>query len=474
MKLNLTALYTDLYQLTMGQAYYLNNSHQKQVAFDYFFRKTPYEGGYVIFAGLSDFLDTLKTLRFSESDLSYLKSIGFDESYLEALKEFKFTGSIYALKEGDVVFPTTPILRVEGNMLETQLIETLLLNILNFESLIATKAARIRSVAEDKILSEFGLRRAQGLGSLLASRAAMIGGFNSTSNVFAAQKYGMETSGTMAHSFIQMHDSELEAFRKFAAANPKNVVLLVDTYDTLKSGVPNAIKVAKEMEEKGQKLQAIRLDSGDLSYLARKSRQQLDEAGLEYVKIAVSNQIDEYITRSLMHQKAPIDIFGIGTSLVTGNPDAALDGVYKIVMADGEPRIKLSENIQKTTLPGIKQVYRLIDAYGDFYGVDAITQVGESLPEQITDPFNAHKSLSCKGVKMEPLLHPIVENGTFLNYPTDVGEINKYSKSRLALLPPEFQRFENPHIYKVGMSNKTREIRNNLRDKYLKKDPNSF
>src|SRR5699024_2186651 len=307
MNIQLTGTYTDSYQLAMGQAYFLNNTHHQPAVFDYFFRKLPFKGGYVVFAGLAELLKAIENLHFSEEDLEFLAEQGYDKKYLAYLKNFKFKGSIYGPSEGEIIFPTEPILLIDGEMLAIQLIETFLLNILNFSSLIATKTARIRSVAPDKIISEFGLRRAQALGGIFASRAAVIGGADSTSNVFAAKKYGLQSSGTMAHSFVQMFDDELEAFRSFAKANPENCILLVDTYNTLKSGVPNAIKVAKEMEKRGQQLYGIRLDSGDLSYFSRKSRQLLDDAGLQYVKIAASNQLDEYVVRSLLQQNSPID-----------------------------------------------------------------------------------------------------------------------------------------------------------------------
>jgi len=466
MKFKLSGLYTDLYQISMGQAYYLNNISETPATFDYFFRRIPFKGGYVIFAGLADLLKSIEGLRFSQSDLEYLESEGFNKEYLKALKDFRFKGSIYGPSEGEVIFQTEPILRVEANILEAQLIETLLLNTLNFQSLIATKAARIRSVAPGKIISEFGLRRAQGLGGFYASRAAVIGGADSTSNVAAAAGYGLKISGTMAHSYVQMFDDELQAFRSFAKTNPENCVLLVDTYDTLKSGIPNAIKVAKEMESRNQRLYGVRLDSGDLSYFARKSRQLLDEAGLHYVKIAASNQLDEYVVRSLIHQNAPIDIFGVGTNLAIGQPDAALDGVYKLVMADNIARIKVSENIQKITLPEKKQIHRLLQSDGSFFGADAIAEIGEGKPEFITAPFDPHKSMKIADIASEPLHKPLMKDGKILDYQNNIEEIKKYSESRLALLPPEYKRFEFPHIYKVGISPKVKESRDNLFHRY--------
>ncbi len=367
-----SATYTDQYELAMGQAYFLSGRKDEFAVFDYFFRKNPFGGGYTIFAGLPDLLAVLEEFRFDEEDLDFLKKQSFDPGYLTYLKDFRFKGTVYSPPEGDLVFPTRPVLRVEGDLIETQLIETVLLNILNFQSLIATKASRMRLVAGDRTLIDFGLRRAQGPGGYYASRAAVIGGFDATSNARAARDYNLQPSGTMAHSYVQSCESEVDAFRSFAAARPVDCVLLVDTYNTLHSGVPNAIIVAKEMEKKGQRLKGIRLDSGDLSYLAQKSRAMLDEAGLHYVRIAASNQLDEYIIRSLMDQGAPIDVFGVGTSVVTGQPDAALDGVYKLAKTGGIPVIKLSENISKITLPDKKQVWRAIDNEGLFLGADVV------------------------------------------------------------------------------------------------------
>jgi nicotinate phosphoribosyltransferase len=377
--MKISATYTDLYQITMGQVYFLAGHHQQEGVFDYFFRRLPYKGGYVVFAGLASALELIRDLRFTRDDLDFLASQGLNREYLKYLERFRFKGSIYSFREGDVVFPQVPLMRIEGTLLEAQLIETLLLNLINFQSLVATKAARIRHVAPGKILADFGLRRAQALGGYHATRATMIGGFNSTSNVKAALDFGITPSGTMAHSFIQHYEDELAAFRSFAEGRPEGCVLLVDTYDTLNSGVPNAIIVAKEMEKRNQHLEAIRLDSGDLAYLSQHARQLLDSAGLQYVKIAASNQLDEWVIKSLQEQGSPIDIYGVGTSLITGQPDAALDGVYKLCRSNGKPRIKLSESISKTTLPDRKQVYRI---YGDeqtFLGADAIS-LGDTEP----------------------------------------------------------------------------------------------
>src|ERR1035437_3142104 len=374
---NYTATYTDKYQLTMSQVYFLKGQKDTKAVFDYFFRKLPFNAGYAIFAGLEDLLGILSILRFDRHDLEFLKEQKYHPEFISYLEKFRFTGNVYSSLEGDLVFPVRPVIQIEANIIEAQIIETLLLNILNFQTLIATKASRMRQAAGDRYLIDFGLRRAQGPGGYYASRAAFIGGFDSTSNVRAGRDYNIPVSGTMAHSFIESYDDELSAFTHFADIQPNDCVLVVDTYDTLKSGLPNAVIVAKRMEDKGLRLNGIRLDSGDLAYLAKESRRRLDNEGLSYVKIAVSNQLDEYIIKSLLEQQAPIDVFGVGTSLVTGHPDAALDGVYKLSMANGKPRIKLSENISKITLPHRKQVFRIIDSDNKFAGADAIAMADE-------------------------------------------------------------------------------------------------
>lgn len=463
---SITGIYTDLYQLTMGQVYYLKGKSQSGAVFDYYFRKIPFEGGYVVFAGLGTILEILEDLSFTAEDLDYLREKGLDAGFVNHLRDFRFRGKIWAAREGEVVFPNEPVVRVEGTILEAQVVETVLLNILNFQSLVATKAARMRSVAGNKILSDFGLRRAQGLGGYHASRAAIVGGFNSTSNVKAARDFDLPAAGTMAHSFIQSYEDELTAFRDFAEKRPANCVLLVDTYDTLRSGVPNAITVAKEMAARSQRLQGIRLDSGDLAYLSKKARKMLDDAGLNHVTITASNQLDEHVIKSLQDQQAPIDIFGVGTSLVTCPPDAALDGVYKLAYADGKPRIKLSENLKKITLPDRKQVYRIINGEDNFFGADLIALEHERNVGMMFHPADADKSLSLKGMEKEPLLHPVMQNGRITQEDRSLNEIASFSLDRLACLPQEHKRFQNPHIYKVGISGPLRDLRNELKNQH--------
>lgn len=457
-----TATYTDQYELAMGQAYFLAGRKDESAVFDYFFRKNPFKGGYTIFAGLPDLLAVLENFRFDKEDLDFLKAQSFHPDYLTYLENFRFKGTIYSPAEGDLVFPTSPVLRVEGKLIEAQLIETVLLNILNFQSLIATKASRMRLVAKDGVLIDFGLRRAQGPGGYYASRAAVIGGFDATSNARAARDYNLRASGTMAHSYVQSHESEIEAFRSFAAARPEDCVLLVDTYNTLKSGMPNAITVAKEMEKKGHRLKGIRLDSGDLAYLAHKSRNMLDEAGLHFVKIAASNQLDEYVIRSLMAQGAPIDAFGVGTSLVTGQPDGALDGVYKLAQADNRPVIKLSENVSKITLPDKKQVWRAIDEQRLILGADVIGLENEKHIAVMHHPIIPHQSFSIEPHATEPLLRLVMARGKVVCDPPSLSQTAQFTRERLEMLPMEYKRFENPHTYKVGISSGLKALRDRL------------
>jgi nicotinate phosphoribosyltransferase len=460
--LTITGTYTDMYQIAMGQVYFLQGQRETKAIFDYFFRKSPFGGGYAVFAGLDDLLAELSDLRFDAEDLEFLRANGLHAEYIAYLKDFRFRGAIYAAREGDVVFPTHPVLRVEANIIEAQLIETLLLNILNFQTLIATKASRVRLVAGDRLLIDFGLRRAQGLGSYHASRAAIVGGFDATSNVRAGRDFGLAVSGTMAHSFIQSFADELTAFRHFAEGRPDDCVLLVDTYDTLKSGVPHAIVIAKEMAQRGHRLKGIRLDSGDLAYLARQSRALLDAAGLSYVKIAASNQLDEFVVKSLLEQGAPIDVFGVGTNLVTGRPDAALDGVYKLALAGGQARIKLSETISKTTLPDRKQVFRVLNGDGRFLGADVVGLHDENEITVMHHPFEPYKSLGIAQCPKEPLLHQVMAQGRPLEGRSAVDKIAAFCRKRLDLLPAEYKRFDNPHIYKVGISEKLRHMRDRL------------
>jgi nicotinate phosphoribosyltransferase len=447
----------------MAQGYYTNGMAHRRSVFDYYFRANPFDGGYTVFAGIQDVLDALKQFRFGPEDTAYLRKLGFRPEFLTFLESFHFQGDIWSVKEGEIVFPNMPLVRVESTLIEGQLIETVLLNILNYESLVATKASRIRQVAGDRLVAEFGLRRAQGLAGIQGSRAAVIGGVDGTSNVFAAKAFQLTPVGTQAHSWIQSFRDELTAFRTYVKLYPENSTLLVDTYKTLESGVPNAIRVAKEMEKEGNRLQGIRLDSGDLAYLSKAARQMLDREGLNYVKIVASNQLDEYLIRSLIEQGAPIDIFGIGTNLITGQPTAALDGVYKLAMIDDSPSLKISDHIAKVNLPGLKQVYRFSDAVGFFYA-DGIQLNDTVPPEQLFHPVFPEKQCRVAGLAQEVLLSPVMKAGEPLtSFSADAAA--SYRKTRLSHLPAEHQRFENPHLYKVGLSPQLLDLRRTLLQK---------
>lgn len=457
-------LYADYYELTMAMGYYECGRQDEQAAFDYFFRTNPFGNGFTVFAGLRDLLDMLTRFRYSDVELNYLRGLGFPDDFLSFLGGFRFRGTIHSVEEGEVVFPGEPLMRVEGTLLEAQLIESLLLNVINFESLVATKAQRIRLVAGNRLFSEFGLRRGQGLGAVMASRAAVIGGADSTSNVLCGQRYGIPVSGTQAHSWIQSFDTELEAFQAYAGVHGDATILLVDTYDTIRSGVPNAIKVAHEMEAKGQKLRGIRLDSGDLAYLSKMARKMFDAEGLEYVKIVASNQLNEWVIKSLItEQEAPLDAFGIGTELITGKPDAALDGVYKLCWVNGKPRMKISENVEKQTLPGVKKLIRFYDSEGHFYR-DGIFLEGEDPAGSpvIFHPLHTGKYTRIEPLKYEYLLRPVFSDGRILTEDKSPAEISAYLKQRMAALPAEHTRFISPHLYKVGISKGLLDMKNRL------------
>ena len=466
---NITGSYTDLYQLTMAEVYYKTNRKNETAVFDYSFRKLPFHGGYAIFCGLEVVLDVLENLKFSDSDLDFLSKNGFSDDFIAYLADFKFTGKIYSSLEGDLVFATRPILQVEAPLIEAQIVETLILNILNYQTLIATKASRMRYVAGKAKLVDFGLRRGQSTAAYHASRAAIIGGFDSTSNVKAALDYDLNPSGTMAHAFIQSYSKEIDAFRDFAKYRPDDCVLLVDTYNTLISGMPNAIKVAKEMEARSEKVKGIRLDSGDLAYLSKKARKMLDDANLASVKIAVSNQLDELVIKSLKEQNAPIDLYGVGTSVMIGKPDAALDGVYKLAMYNNQPSIKISESTEKITIPGKKQVYRLTDHQGEWIGADIIGLRHEERFSTMHSPYDPLKSMSVEKYNKIPLLHLVMENGKQKSTQKSVDKIADFAKSQLDQLDISYKRFDNAHIYKIGLSDELYQLRNELITKNKKR-----
>lgn len=463
------ALYTDYYQLTMAQAHFLQGREEHTATFNYFFRSLPFDGGYVLFAGLSEFLDLLRTLYFRDEHLEYLEGQGFKKSFLDFLSAFRFSGNIKAVREGEIVFPHEPLIETEGPIIELQLIETALLNLVNFQSLVATKGRRMRYAAGPRKTLEFGLRRAQGQGALQATRGALIGGVDATSNVLAAWQYGAQASGTMAHAWVQSFEMEIEAFRKYAETYPEDAVMLVDTYDTLNSGVPNAITVAKEMEQRGKKMTAVRLDSGDLARLSIETRKMLDRAGLQYVKILASNELDEYLIKSLQDQGAEIDAYGIGTRLVTSKDQPALGGVYKLIEHNGRPSIKLSENVVKISLPGKKRLVRYFDENDAFFA-DAILLQDENpvAIRQIYHPFYTDTIFDVAGRACEDLLKPVVQDGKFLPYESDVAACARYAGERFLNLPDPCKRFEFPQLYPVGLSRDLLDLRSMLIQQYRK------
>jgi nicotinate phosphoribosyltransferase len=466
------ALDCDKYALTMMQGFWKQNRHNEQVVTDGFFRKHPYKNGYSVFAGLETMIDYIQSLCFTEEDLVYLREDSlFEEEFLKELKEFRFTGDLFAAREGEIIFPNEPVFRVKTRIFESILIEAELLTRFNFQTLIATKASRIMQAAGSDQVIEMGKRRAQGTeASILGARAAYIAGFHGTSNMTAGRRYGMQTAGTMAHYWVQLHETELEAFRRYAEFYPDSCVLLVDTYDTLRSGIPNAIRVAKEMEEKGSRLAGVRIDSGDLSYLSKRARKMLDAEGLDYVKITVSSDLDETLISNLKAQGAKIDIWGVGTNVITGGNQSSLGGVYKAVAYERKgqwhPVIKVSENVEKITNPGYKKVYRLIDrntwkARGDYICFQDETLDGTE-KIKLVHPVHTFKTKTVANFIPVELLIPVFKNGDLVYSPPDVEEIREYHQAQLSLFWEEYRRRTNPEIYPVVLSDKLRELKNEL------------
>ena len=467
---NLTML-TDLYQLTMMQGYLVNGCRDKEAVFDVFFRTLPFKGGYALVSGLEQVVEYIESLTFREEDLAYLRSLNlFSGDFIEELRNFRFTGDIDAVPEGTPVFPYEPLIRVKGRIFETQLLETAILNLVNFETLIATKASRVVAAANGGPIMEFGLRRAQGPDAgTLGARAAFIGGCQSTSNVLAGERYGIPVSGTQAHSWIQCFPSELEAFRAYARTFPDNCLLLVDTYSVLESGVPNAIKVGLELEAEGHHFQGIRLDSGDLTYLSREARRMLDEAGLKSAIIVGSNDLDEETIFAIRSQGARIDAWGVGTHLITSKDSPSLGGVYKLA-AEGEegvfhPRLKVSENIAKITNPGIKKIVRFYDRAGKAMA-DVIALEDEVFNErkslEIFDPIQTWKRKTLKNFHTRELLVPIFRGGRRVYELPKLQEIQAYAKKELNTFWDEVKRLTNPHRYIVDLSANLFELKQQL------------
>jgi nicotinate phosphoribosyltransferase len=479
-------LATDQYQLTMALGYWKNGMAERPAVFEMFFRKNPFGGGYVVMAGLATLIGLLQAFRFTRSDLDYLASLKdraglqlFEDGFLRYLEALRFTCGVAAVSEGTPVFPVEPLVRVQGPILQAQLLETLLLNTINFQSLVATKAARVCHEAKGDPVIDFGLRRAQGIdGGLSASRACFVGGCTGTSNVLAGKLLGIPVYGTHAHSWVMAFGNELQAFEAYADALPNNCVFLVDTYGTL-NGIKNAITVAKRLKAEGHPFLGIRLDSGDLAYFSIQARRLLDAAGFPDAAILASNELDEYVVRSLKDQGARIGVWGVGTKLVTAYDDPALSGVYKLTAiraaapAGGAPaatdgawqyKLKLSEQRGKISVPGIHQVYRYLDDNGRF-AADAIVdaQEGDGPVEYIVDPHDDTKVKRLgRYTRREPLLVPVFDDGRLVYAAPTLTEIQRRTREQLARLDDSHQRLEFPHLYPVGLSPHLARLRDDM------------
>ena len=472
-KRNLTML-CDYYELTMSNGYLLNGMGERVVYFDVFYRDNPDNGGYAIAAGLEQIIEYVKDLRFTDEDIEYLRGKGcFSEEFLEYLKGFRFTGDIWAIPEGTVVFPGEPLMIVRAPIIEAQFIETYVLMMINHQSLIATKASRITRAAKGRPVSEFGSRRAQGAdAAILGARAAYIGGCSSTACAIADEAYGVPAGGTMAHSWVQLFDSEYEAFKTYCEIYPSNATLLIDTYNVLGSGLPNAIRAFKEvLLPKGITKCAVRLDSGDVTYLTKKIRKILDAEGLTECKIVVSNSLDEYIMRELIRQGAEIDAFGVGERLITAKSDPVFGGVYKVCAVEGAdgniiPKIKVSENVGKITTPHFKKIYRIRDKETGKAEADLICihdeEIDASAPLEIFDPVATWKRKTFENYTLAELLVPIFKNGELVYNVPSLEEIRAHCAAEIDGMWEEVRRFTNPHNYYVDLSEKLWQLKHDM------------
>ncbi|SMG17567.1 nicotinate phosphoribosyltransferase [Paenibacillus aquistagni] len=473
------ALHTDKYQINMMYAHWKQGTHNQNTVFEAFFRKMPFGNGYAVFAGLERIVEYMEKLHFSDEDIDYLREQEeqYDEGFLEELRRFQFSGQMDAVKEGTLVFANEPLIRVEGRVFETQLLETAILNFMNFQTLIATKASRIKQVAKDDILMEFGTRRAQEADAALwGARAAYIAGFHATSNMLAGRRFGIPTKGTHAHAWVQSFASELDAFERFAEVLPDQVTLLVDTYDTLHSGIPNAITVAHELKSKGKRLSAIRLDSGDLAYLSIEARKMLDEAGLHDVQIVASNDLDENTIADLKMQGAKVTSWGVGTQLITASDQPSLGGVYKLVEREiegrMEPTIKISANPEKVTYPGKKDVYRIIHpkkkrAIADYISLSSEDDVEHKRRIKLFDPLHPYMHKYVDHYLAERLLEPIYRAGELVYDRPALEEIRNYHQEQLSMFWPEYLRKRNPEPYHVDYSTKAWELKRDLIEEHV-------
>ena len=469
---NLTML-TDFYEITMANGFFCTGNGEKTVYFDLFFRTVPDKGGVAIVAGIQQMIDYIKNLKFTQEDIDFLRSKNlFNEQFLEYLQNFQFSCDIWAIPEGTPVFPYEPLITVRGPAIQAQFIETMLLVLVNHQSLIATKASRIVRAAQGRPVMEFGSRRAQGCdGAIYGARASYIAGCCGTACTISDREFGIPSLGTMAHSWVQLFDSEYEAFKAYAENYPDNCTLLVDTFNVLKSGVPNAIKVFNEvLVPNGHRPQGIRIDSGDITYLSRKARKMLDEAGFPDCKITASNSLDEYTIQDMIRQGACVDSFGVGERMITASSAPVFGGVYKLaaVEQDGKivPRIKVSENVAKITNPGFKKVWRLFDKENNKAIADVITLadevIDENQPYELFDQEYIWKRKVVTNFKAVPLMVPIFENGKCVYKSPSVEEIRTYCKEQMDTLWEEVRRFENPHKYYVDLSQPLWDMKNLL------------
>ncbi|MDD9149211.1 nicotinate phosphoribosyltransferase [Sporolactobacillus sp. CQH2019] len=466
----------DFYELTMGNSYLEEGVGDQIVYFDMYFRRVPDGGGYCIMAGVDQLIDYLKSLYFTEADIDYLRSTGqFSEKFLDYLANFKFSCDVWAIPEGYPVFPNEPLVTVRGPVIQAQLLETMVLVTINHQTLIATKANRICRVAGKRPVMEFGSRRAQGYdGAIYGARAAVIGGCSATANTLAGMMFDIPVSGTMAHSWIQLFDSELDSFRAWANAYPDQCLLLIDTYNVLKSGLPNAITVFRELKEKGHKALGIRIDSGDITYLTRKVRKALDEAGFPDAIIVISNSLDEHIIKDVLAEGARINSFGVGERLITARSEPVFGGVYKMVAVEkgGKiiPRIKISENEEKITNPGFKKIYRIYEKEADKAIADLICDHDESLDASrsltIFDPVYTWKKKTLTNYKVELLREQIFDGGRLCYKSPSVREIRKIAGEQVERQWAEVLRFENPHNYYVDLSRKVWDTKHRLLNSY--------
>ncbi len=475
MKRNLTML-TDFYEITMSNGYFQHGFQDREAVFDMFFRRIPDEGGFAIFAGLEQLIEYLQNLSFTPDDIAYLRSKGqFSEEFLDYLKHFSFQCDIWSMREGTPIFPYEPVVIVRGPIIQAQLVETMVLLTINHQSLVATKANRIARAAAGRPVAEFGSRRAQSYdAAILGARATYIGGCSSTACVIADREYGIPAVGTMAHSWVQVFDSEYEAFKNYAELYPDNSVFLVDTYNVLKSGVPNTIRVANEvLKPLGFRPKAIRIDSGDIAYLSKKARKMLDDAGYPDCKIMASNSLDEYLIRDLLVQGAQLDLFGVGENLITSKSDPVFGGVYKLVAVEQNgtliPKIKVSESIEKITTPCFKNLYRFYNRDTGRAIADYVTMhdevVDDSLPITIFDPVATWKKKTINNFRAECLLVQVFERGKCIYNSPTLEQIKQYCAAQMETLWDEVKRFEHPHRYYVDLSDKLWKERNNLLEK---------